>query len=92
MQVRSVKTYHCVSIRSGVDLLKKIGVIAAGLGISGMIGAISGVLLLYVLIDAAIAGADDAVWLYLCAAVGVNVGGICFKIVLWASKSKNVLQ
>jgi len=92
MQVRSVKTYHCVSIRSGVDLLKKIGVIAAGLGISGMIGAISGVLLLYVLIDAAIAGADDAVWLYLCAAVGVIVGGICFKIVLWAGKSKKVLQ
>ena len=75
-----------------MDLLKKIGVIAAGLGISGMIGAISGVLLLYVLFDAAIAGADDAVWLYVCAAVGVIVGGIWFKIVLWASKSKNVLQ
>ena len=37
--------------------------IAAGFGISGAIGAVSGVLLLYVLIDAAIAGADEAVWL-----------------------------
>ena len=42
-----------------MNLLKKIGVIAAGLGISGAIGAISAVLLLYVLIDAAIAGADE---------------------------------
>jgi hypothetical protein len=75
-----------------VDLAKKIGVMAAGLGISGAIGAISGILLLYVLIDAAIAGADEAVWLYLCVAVGVIVGGICFKIVLWAGKGKNVLQ
>ena len=75
-----------------MDLAKKIGVMAAGLGISGAIGAISGILLLYVLIDAAIAGADEAVWLYLCAAVGVIVGGICFKIVLWAGKGKNVLQ
>jgi len=75
-----------------VDLAKKIGVMAAGLGISGAIGAISGILLLYVLIDAAIAGADEAVWLYLCAAVGVIVGGICFKIVLWAGKGKKVLQ
>ncbi len=75
-----------------MDLAKKIGVMAAGLGISGAIGAISGILLLYVLIDAAIAGADEAVWLYLCAAVGVIVGGICFKIVLWAGKGKKVLQ
>jgi len=65
---------------------------AAGLGISGAIGAISGILLLYVLIDAAIAGADDAIWLYLCAAVGIIVGAICFKVVLWAGKSKKVFQ
>ena len=66
--------------------------IAAGLGISGAIGAISGVLLLYVLIDAAIAGADEIVWLYLCAAVGVIVGALCFRVVLWAGKRKTVLQ
>ena len=65
---------------------------AAGLGISGAIGASSGVLLLYVLLDAAIAGADEVVWIYLSGAVGVIVGGICFRIVLWAGKGKKVLQ
>ncbi len=76
----------------GVNLLKKFGIMAAGLGISGAIGAISGVLLLYVLIDAAIAGADNPVWLYLAGAVGVVVGGICFKIVLWAGKSSKSIR
>ena len=66
--------------------------LAAGFGLSGAIGAISGVLLLYILIDAAIAGADEVVWLYLCAAVGLIVGSICFRIVLWAGKKKTVLQ
>lgn len=75
-----------------MELAKKLGMIAAGLGISGAIGAISGVLLLYVLIDAAIAGADEIVWLYLCAAVGVIVGALCFRVVLWAGKKKTVLQ
>ena len=75
-----------------MDLLKKIGVMAAGLGISGAIGAISGILLLYVLVDATIAGANDEVWLFLCAAVGIIVGGICFKIVLWAGRGKKVLR
>ena len=75
-----------------MDFLKKIGVMAAGLGISGAIGAISGVLLLYVLIDAAIAGADEVVWIYLSGAVGVIVGGICFRLVLWAGKGKKVLR
>tara|TARA_B100000767_G_scaffold197758_2_gene184731 strand:- start:44 stop:310 length:267 start_codon:yes stop_codon:yes gene_type:complete len=87
-----LKTYHRGSIRKGVNLLKKVGVMAAGLGISGAIGAISGILLLYVLVDAAIAGADDSIWLFLCAAVGLIVGGICFKIVLWASRGNKVLQ
>jgi|GEM_PF-726712 hypothetical protein len=87
-----LKAYHCGSIRNGVDLLKKLGVMAAGLGISGAIGAISGILLLYVLVDAAIAGANDAIWLYLCAAVGIIVGGICFKIVLWAGRGNRVLR
>ena len=73
-------------------MLKKIGVIAAGLGISGAIGAISAVLLLYVLIDAAIAGADEVIWMYLSGAIGVIVGGICFRIVLWAGKGKKVLR
>lgn len=87
-----LKTYHYGSLRRYVDLLKKIGVMAAGLGISGAIGAISGILLLYVLVDAAIAGANDEVWLFLCAAVGIIVGGICFKIVLWAGRGKKVLR
>ncbi|MFL2967962.1 MAG: hypothetical protein ACJZ6A_02300 [Candidatus Poseidoniaceae archaeon] len=87
-----LKTYHYGSLRKYVDLLKKIGVMAAGLGISGAIGAISGILLLYVLVDAAIAGANDEVWLFLCAAVGIIVGGICFKIVLWAGRGKKVLR
>ncbi len=75
-----------------MNILKKLLIMTAGLGISGLIGAISCVLLLYVLIDAAIAGADEVVWLYLCAAVGVIIGGICFRFVLWAGKSNNVLQ
>ena len=87
-----LKTYHYGSLRKYVDLLKKIGVMAAGLGISGAIGAISAILLLYVLVDAAIAGANDEVWLFLCAAVGIIVGGICFKIVLWAGRGKKVLR
>ena len=75
-----------------MNLLKKMGVIAAGLGISGAIGAISAVLLLYVLIDAAVAGADEVVWMYLSGAIGVIVGGICFRIVLWAGKGNKVLR
>ena len=42
-----LKTYHYGSLRKYVDLLKKIGVMAAGLGISGAIGAISAILLLH---------------------------------------------
>ena len=87
-----LKTYHYSSVRKYVNILKKTGVMAAGLGISGAIGAISSILLLYVLIDAAVAGADEVVWLYLSAAVGIVVGGICFKLVLWAGKGKNVLR
>jgi len=87
-----LKTYHYGSLRKYVDLLKKIGVMAAGLGISGAIGAISAILLLYVLVDATIAGANDEVWLFLCAAVDIIVGGICFKIVLWAGRGKKVLR
>ena len=75
-----------------MNFLQKVAMIAAGFGISGAIGAVSGVLLLYVLIDAAIAGADEAVWLYLCAAVGVTVGAICFKMVLWAGKKNSHLS
>jgi hypothetical protein len=87
-----LKTYHYGSLRKYVDLLKKIGVMAAGLGISGALGAISSILLLYVLVDATIAGANDAVWLYLCAAVGIIVGGICFKVVLWAGRGNSSLR
>ena len=75
-----------------MNFLQKVGMLAAGFGISGAIGAVSGVLLLYVLIDAAIAGADEAVWLYLCAAVGLIVGAIFFRLVLWAGKKKTVFN
>ena len=77
-----LNTYHCDSIRLSVNLAKKLGVMAAGLGISGAIGAVSAILLLYVLIDAVSVGADESIWLYLCATFGVIVGGICFRIVL----------
>ena len=75
-----------------MNFLQKVAMIAAGFGISGAIGAVSGVLLLYILIDAAIAGTDEAVWLYPCAAVGVIVGAICFKMVLWAGKKNSHLS
>ena len=41
---------------------------------------------------AAIAGADEVIWMYLSGAIGVIVGGICFRIVLWAGKGKKVLR
>ncbi len=75
-----------------MDWVKKVGLFIAGLGLSGVIGLISSILLLYVLVDASIAGADDAVWLFLCAAVGVIVGGICFYIVLWASRGRSAVR
>ena len=75
-----------------MNFLQKVAMLAAGFGISGAIGAVSGVTLLYVLIDAAIAGADEAVWLYLCAAVGVIVGAICFRLVIWAGKKNTLLS
>lgn len=87
-----VNTYHCDSIRLTVNLVKKLGVMAAGLGVSGAIGAVSALLLLYVLIDALSVGADDTILMYLCAVFGVIVGGICFKIVLWAGRGNKVLQ
>ena len=71
-----------------MDILKKMGIMAAGIGLSGLIGAVSAIVLLYVLIEAAIAGADEIIWLYLSGVVGVFVGGICFKIVLWANKGQ----
>jgi hypothetical protein len=46
---------------------------------------------LYVLIDALRVGADDTILMYLSAVFGVIIGGVCFKIVLWAGKSKSVL-
>ena len=45
-----------------MDILKKIGVMAAGLGISGLLGGVSAVLFLYVAIEAAFAGADEVLW------------------------------
>ena len=86
-----VNTYHCDSTRPIVNLVKKLGVMAAGLGVSGAIGAVSAILLLYVLIDALRVGTDDTILMYLCAVFGVIIGGVCFKIVLWAGKSKSAL-
>ena len=75
-----------------MNILKKLLIMTAGLGISGLIGAVSCVLLIYVLIDAAIDLSYELFFLYLCASVGVIVGGICFRFILWAGKSNNVLQ
>ena len=72
-----------------MDILKKIGVMAAGVGISGLLGGLSAVIFLYVLIEAAIAGADEVLWVYLAAIFGIIVGGICFKIVLWAGRGQS---
>ena len=75
-----------------MDILKKMSIMAAGIGLSGLIGAVSAIVLLYVLIEAAIAGADEVIWLYLSGVVGVIVGGICFKIVLWANKGQKSVR
>ena len=72
-----------------MDILKKIGVMAAGVGISGLHGGISAVIFLYVLIEAAIAGADEVLWVYLAAIFGIIVGGLCFRIVLWAGRGQS---
>ncbi len=87
-----LNAYHLPSSRRTVNFLQKVAMLAAGFGISGAIGAISGILLLYVLIDAAIAGADEVIWMYLCAAVGVIVGAVCFRIVLWAGKRNTFMN
>ena len=75
-----------------MDILKKIGVIAAGLGISGLLGGVSAVLFLYVAIEAALAGADEVLWVYLSGIFGVVVGGLCFKIVMWAGRSQRPIK
>ena len=90
--MKRLNTYHYDSTRPTVNLAKKLGVMVAGLGVSGAIGAVSAILLLYVLIDALSVGADDTILMYFCAVFGVIIGGICFKIVLWAGRGNKVLQ
>ena len=59
---------------------------AAGVGISGLLGGVSAVLFLYVLIEAAI---DEVLWVYLAAIFGIVVGGLCFRIVIWAGRGQS---
>mgnify|MGYP001294209686 CR=1 len=69
-----------------VSLIKDMGVFLAGLGISGCIGLVSSIVMLYILVDAMENGAEEPIWLFLCGVVGLIVGAICFKIFRWASK------
>lgn len=75
-----------------MDILQKAGMMVAGIGISGLLGAISAVLFLYVLIDAAVASADEVLWVYLAGFFGVIIGGLCFKIVMWASRGQKPIN
>ena len=74
---------------------KKWGVVFAGFGISALIGAISCIILYYGLQNNPSATERDfsgMIWFYLCAAVGLIVGGVCFKIVLWGGRSRPISQ
>ena len=64
----------------------------AGIGIGGALGLISSTLMLFVLVDASVNGAEEPVWLMLCAIVGVFIGAVIYKIVLWSSKGSSYLQ
>ncbi|CAI8158271.1 MAG: Uncharacterised protein [Methanobacteriota archaeon] len=55
-------------------------------------GLVSSILMLYLLVDASINGAEEPVWLMLCAIVGVFIGAVVYKIVLWSSKGSSYLQ
>jgi len=69
-----------------------MGIHLAGIGIGGALGFISSILLLFVLVDASVNGAEEPVWLMLCAIVGVFIGAVIYKIVLWSSKGSSYLQ
>lgn len=75
-----------------MGLFKRMGIHLAGIGIGGALGLISSILLLFVLVDASVNGAEEPVWLMLCAIVGVFIGAVIYKIVLWSSKGSSYLQ
>jgi len=75
-----------------VGLFKRVGIHLAGIGIGGALGLISSTLMLFVLVDASVNGAEEPVWLMLCAIVGVFIGAVIYKIVLWSSKGSSYLQ
>jgi ABC-type xylose transport system permease subunit len=69
-----------------VGLIKDLGINIAGLGISGCIGLVSSVLMLYVLVDAMESGAEEPVWLFICVVVGLIIGALSFKLFRWANR------
>jgi peptidoglycan biosynthesis protein MviN/MurJ (putative lipid II flippase) len=75
-----------------VGLFKRIGIHLAGIGIGGALGLISSTLMLFVLVDASVNGSEEPVWLMLCVIVGVFVGAVIYKLVLWSSKGSSYLQ
>ncbi|HIF45203.1 MAG TPA: hypothetical protein EYQ73_00155 [Candidatus Poseidoniales archaeon] len=75
-----------------MGILKRTGIHLAGIGIGGSLGILSSILTLYLLVDASVNGAEQPVWLMLCVLVGLVVGGICYRIVIWASKNSTFLN
>lgn len=74
-----------------VGIIKRMAIHITGIGIGGAMGLVSSILMLYLLVDASINGAEEPVWLMLCAIVGVFIGAVVYKIVLWSSKGSSFL-
>ena len=75
-----------------MGFLARIGVHVAGLSIGGALGMVSAIITLYLLVDASFNDTEGAVWLILCALIGLVVGGLSYKIILWASKGSTLLR
>ncbi len=75
-----------------MGFLARIGVHVAGLSIGGALGLVSATITLYLLVDASINDPEGPVWLILCALIGLIVGALSYKIILWASKGSTLLR
>jgi hypothetical protein len=53
---------------------------------------VSAIITLYLLVDASFNDTEGPVWLILCALIGLVVGGLSYKIILWASKGSTLLR